>query len=281
MTKRFDPLASLVYLPPDAGLDGYQALAINELEIGKGWARDAKAAKAYARLFRTLFANRLLERHVFRAVLLDPGPEFTPYESGRVLRMEGKVTVFSLGNGWKRYFSFWCPFLQGGATDFQIEARFRDAVTGEVVMEFADRRRHLGNTAWGPNMRTFSGEFVMKHTVQLTARSLADFIAEGPVGESLPPKAVAPAQPAGEGTNEVARGPGAAQTNGGRATRVPEAPLLGKGGSTARVPEAPLLGKGAGAGQGAAQTKGGRATRAPQAPLLAKGGSTARATAAE
>ena len=223
MTEQFDPLASLVYMPPDAGLDGYQALAINELEIGQGWVRDAKGAKAYARLFRTLFANRLLERQVFGAVLLDPGPEFTPYESGRVLRMEGKVTVFSLGNGWKRYFSFWYPFLQSGATDFQIEARFRDAVTGQVVMELADRRRHLGNTVWGPNIRTFNAEFVMKHTVQLTARCLADFIAEAPQ---------APLLATG---GRTARGPGAAQTKGGRATQAPQAPLLAKGGSTARA----------------------------------------------
>ncbi len=207
MTERFEPLASLVYFPHRAGLDGYQALAIEELEIGGELVRDAKGAKAYARLFRTLLANRLRERGVFAGVLLDPGPEFKPYEAGRALRMEGKVTVFSLGSGWKRYFSYWNPFLQGGASDFQIEARFRDAVTGEVIMELADRRRHLGNTAWGPNMRTFNAEFVMKHTVHLTARCLADFIAQVPGAPLL--------------------------ETGGNTAQGPEAPLLTKGGSTA------------------------------------------------
>jgi hypothetical protein len=175
MSDGCEPLASLVYMAPQADLASYKTLIINEFGVGESWVANDEQATAYAMQIRALLSKQLRNRRVFETVLLDPAQaEQAP---GPALRMDGRVTVFDLGSGWQRYMSFWAPFLSHtGATDFQIEARFVDARTGQTVLELADRRRHMGNTPWGPNYRTFDGQFVMRHTVQLTAHSLAELL---------------------------------------------------------------------------------------------------------
>jgi hypothetical protein len=109
----------------------------------------------------------------FRQVLLAP-PGAAP--SGRTLVLEGQVTVFDMGNGLSRFVGG-LFFLQTGGTDLHVEGRLKDYATGETVMEFADRRRHLANTPFGPNPKNLSDHtFAMKVTALYTARSLAQLL---------------------------------------------------------------------------------------------------------
>jgi hypothetical protein len=95
-----------------------------------------------------------------------------------LLLVEGKVTVFDMGNGWVRYFAG-LLFLGLGATDFQVEGRVTNYGTGELVMEFVDRRRHLANTPFGPNLKNLSDHtFAMKITELYSARSLAYLLSQ-------------------------------------------------------------------------------------------------------
>lgn len=197
MTRDYDPLASLVYMPTKGILGEYDALVIDEFSVGEQWVRDPERARAYGTQLRTLLANSLTSRCAFPEVLLSDEPGLLPRDGARALRMSGKITVFSMGSGWRRYFSYWYVFLQGGATDFQIEARLCDMSTGAMVMEFGDRRRHLGNTPWGPYIKTFNSDFVMKCTIKLTAYSLAEFLRDARrEPENQAPDAAAAALPA-------------------------------------------------------------------------------------
>lgn len=176
MSDQFEPLVSLVYMPQGARFVDYKTLVIGDVDVGELWVEDREAALGYATRFRTSLANRFSQRRTFEVVSLDPAAEAGPGLPGPLVRMEGKVTVFDLGSGWQRYFSYWFPPFERGASDFQIEARFRDAQSGALVMELADRRRHLGNTPFGPYWKTFKSGFVMSHTVKLTSQCLAEVV---------------------------------------------------------------------------------------------------------
>jgi len=49
-------------------------------------------------------------------------------------------------------------------------------------MEFVDRRRHLGNTPFGPNPCTLNSDFVMKVTIKETATCFARLIDKAYMG---------------------------------------------------------------------------------------------------
>jgi len=168
MTDRFDPLVSLVYAPGPRVLADYDTLFIDDITVAKEAMEDPQQVALYALRFRCLLQSEIASLKKFRLVTLDKSYRH-PSTPG-VLRLSGKVTVFKMGTGWLRY------LLSLGATDFQVEGRITDALSGELVMEFVDRRRHLGNTPFGPNPRTFSGDFVMKVTIKETATCLARFI---------------------------------------------------------------------------------------------------------
>ena len=184
MTDRLDPLVSLAYMPPDSGVAGYRTLVIRSLDVGTQWVEQAEQAPPYLAYFRTMFAGSLAKRKVFEQVITHPDPLVLKHAPGPVLNMDARVTVFHLGSGWGRYFSYWLMFLSSAATDFQIEARLTDADTGKLVMEFADRRRHQGNTPFGPSPKTLRNDFVMNYTIRLTAGSLAELLLRS--GEGLP-----------------------------------------------------------------------------------------------
>lgn len=183
MSPRLEPRLSLIYLPPGASFSSYRNLIVGNVAVGENWVESPVQAQRYATYLRMLLARELRDTERFQVVELDPGGHFT----GPTVRFEGKLTGFDTGSGAMRFFSYFLFFLQsGGATDLQIEGRLYDAATGEVLMELVDRRRHLGNTPWLPNPKTFSDEFVMKHTVWETARSLAGIISR--LNNGLPPR---------------------------------------------------------------------------------------------
>ena len=172
MTDEHDPALSLVYLPETAKLAGYRNVVISEFTIGEHVVEDREAADRYALLFRILVKMAMTKSGSFEHVALD-----VPADGGQpACRIEGMITKFERGSGWSRYFGG-LLFLGTGATDLQVEGRLVDAATGAVIMEFADRRRHLGNTPWGPNPRNLKdGDFAMNVTAKLTAEGLALFL---------------------------------------------------------------------------------------------------------
>lgn len=173
MSDAMDPVLSLVHIPPHVSLPRYKSCVVGNFAVGEEWIDNRVYAQRYATYLRMLLVRALEEEGHFEKVTLNPH-EDVPQPS---LRIEGMATVFRTGSGTQRFFSYFLPFLQsGGATDFQVEGRIYDMNTGQLLMEFVDRRRHLGNTPWLPNPKTFSDKFVMKHTVWETARSIASVL---------------------------------------------------------------------------------------------------------
>jgi hypothetical protein len=175
MTDRHDPLVSLVYVDDHLALSMARGVVVGGVDINAQWVRkaDVEVAEAYARYLRAALLLDLARLRQFDFVLPDRGGPNPDDDVAHVLRLETQVTRFDMGSGWKRYFSPFI-FMAAGATDLQLEGRVVDLGTGRVVLEFADRRRHMGNTAWGPNPQNLKDEgFAMKHTARQTANGLA------------------------------------------------------------------------------------------------------------
>ncbi len=184
MSDEHDPLVSLVYLPEPERLSDYGTLLIGEVSVGQGWVECQQEAAGYARMLRLVLQKELRTLDRFAHVTLDAASPESGDGQAPALLLEGAITRFDTGSGWQRYFSYFLWFLQSGATDFQLEGRLTDARSGETLIEFVDRRRGIYNTAFGPNPRTFRGEFAMSLTVRDTARSLAAFIAQTHEGKT-------------------------------------------------------------------------------------------------
>jgi len=187
MTGAFDPLVSLVYAAPGRRLADYSVLFVDDIGVAESRVEDVAEAALYALRFRCTLRSELAALKKFRLVTLD-----RHYASARqpgILRLAGKVTVFDKGSGWQRY------LLGRGAADFQVECRITDMRSGEVVMELADRRGHLGNTPFGPNPKTFSNDYVMKAAIKQTAVCMAQFIGKAFYGLHSPDDSTVPADP--------------------------------------------------------------------------------------
>ncbi|MFW6457165.1 MAG: hypothetical protein ACOC0A_02630 [Planctomycetota bacterium] len=170
MSDSMDPILSLVYFSPNVSMSEYKGCIVGNIAVGGEWVEDQKVGQAYATYLRMLLVQELEKLEAFEKVTLDPNEDVP----SPAMRIEGMCTVFDTGSGTQRFFSYFLPFLQkGGATDLQVEGRIYNVKSGELIMEFVDRRRHLGNTPWLPNPGTFSDKFVMKHTVWEVAHSLA------------------------------------------------------------------------------------------------------------
>jgi hypothetical protein len=178
MSDRYDPTLSLAYAPEPTALGRYRGIVIGPVDVGEGWVEDREDAFGFATFFRVVLKSKLEALGKFDLVAL--GLEECP-EAGlvpeQVLLMEGKITRFDMGSGFLRYLSFILVFLQAGATDLQIEGRLIEPMSGRLVLEFVDRRRHFCNTPFGPNPRNFEKGFAMRVTATETAQCLADFIA--------------------------------------------------------------------------------------------------------
>ncbi len=192
MDDSYEPLLSLVYVAQPTALNRYRGLIVGPVDVGEQWVESPAQARGYATYFRVVLRRELCDFGKFDFVSLDKDCEGKGASSARVLLLEGKITKFDMGSGTMRYFSYFIPFLQGGATDFQIEGRITEADTGRLVLEFVDRRRHLCNTPYGPNPSSFDGGFAMRVTAKETARCLAAFLKMGL--EGMPPVALAQAE---------------------------------------------------------------------------------------
>lgn len=178
MTDRFEPLLSLVHMPDGAEFAGHTGVIVGRVDVGGRWVEEPATAQQYATYFSCLLQKRILAIQKFELVTRDTDFAERSGEPRGLLRLDTKITKFDLGCGWKRWASFSLLFFQCGASDIQVEGRVRDVATGALVLEFADRRRHLGNTPWGPNPKTLDSDFVMKVTLDQSAACLAKFIEE-------------------------------------------------------------------------------------------------------
>ena len=180
MTDEYDPMVSLVYVPKPTSWAQYRGIAIGHVDVGHELVTCPEEALCYATFFRLALRHALLEQGQFQSVTMDPDLLDVPQpQRDHFLLFEGMVTKLDFGSGPKRYLSFFLWFLQSGATDFQIEGRLTNAGSGAVVAEFADRRRDLCNTPFGPNPKTLNADYAMRQTAKTTADCLAQFIALG------------------------------------------------------------------------------------------------------
>ena len=197
MSGSYDPVLSLVYVPEPVALKNCRSAVIGPIGVGQAWVDAPEEAASYATFFRIVLRNRLARLGKFESVSLESQADGSvPAGTGPTLMIEGKITKFSMGSGFWRYASHFLLFVQWGATDIQIEGRITDARTGRLLVEFADRRRHMCNTPFGPNPRTTDNLYAMRVTVTETATCLARFIAEGwdnlpKVGTEAPPEKAA------------------------------------------------------------------------------------------
>jgi hypothetical protein len=180
MTDEYDPMVSLVYVPRPTSWGRYRGIAIGYVGVGHELVASPEDAIGYATFFRLALRQELLEAGQFEFVSLDPDLADIPEEErDEVLLFEGMVTKLDFGSGIKRYLSFFAWFLESGATDFQIEGRISNAGSGAMLAEFADRRRSLCNTPFGPNPKTLDAGYAMRQTAKDTAECLAQFIDMG------------------------------------------------------------------------------------------------------
>lgn len=180
MSDQYEPLLSLVYVPQATALSQYGGIIVGDVQVGEVWVESPEEAAGYATFFRVALTNELLKLNTFDLVSLDKDcEELRTGSRSDILLVEGKITRFHMGSGLMRYLSYFLWFLQSGATDLQIEGRISEAVSRRLVAEFVDRRRHLGNTPFGPNPRNFRRGYTMNLTVKEMAQGLAKFIELG------------------------------------------------------------------------------------------------------
>ena len=200
MTAQYDPQVSLVYLPDSGAFKRCRGIVVGEIGVGERWVEDRQRAAAFSTLLRCMLVQDLARLRKFDFVARDGSRATLGGASGPVYRIDGMITRFDMGSGWARYLGYFV-FLQAGATDLQLAGRVTDAATGELIMEFVDRRRHLGNTSWGPGLCNLTNsEFVMKVTAKQMSECLARFIDS--VGEGVDVRGVATAGPYAGRTSE-------------------------------------------------------------------------------
>ncbi len=178
MTAEHEPLVSLVYAPGELSVRRCRGVVVGDFSVGEGWVEPSREALGYTTFLRVLLHRELSALGVFQFVTLDEETGPQSRDAHKVLRLEGKVTRFNQGSGLLRYLSCLVPFMELGATDFQVEGRLTEESTGDLVLEFVDRRRGMYNTPFGPNPRNLRDGFAMKHTIRDTAGSLAAFLGE-------------------------------------------------------------------------------------------------------
>jgi hypothetical protein len=176
MEDSYDPLVSLVYVPEDTAFSHYDGVIIGCVDVGEKLVSSRSEAERYGTLFRIVLSNQLANLQKFNFVELNCEAQPGPGMPENTLLFQGRVTKFDSGSGLKRYLSYFVFLFQSGATDFQVEGRFLEGRTGRVVLELADRRRHLCNTPFGPNPRTLDEGFAMGVTARETATCLARFV---------------------------------------------------------------------------------------------------------
>ncbi|MHC4788454.1 MAG: hypothetical protein ACYS8K_04515 [Planctomycetota bacterium] len=177
MSDGFDPLLSLVYVPRADAFSRYNGVIIGDIGIGETWVEAPAEARGFTTFLRICLRSKLIKLKKFDFVTLDKkGDWLEPQDLDETLLLEGKITKFDMGSGFLRYFSYFLVVAQLGATDLQFEGRISEASTGRLLMEFADRRRQLCNTPFGPNPHNFQRGYAMRVTAMDVAQCLVHFI---------------------------------------------------------------------------------------------------------
>lgn len=176
MTNRYEPMVSLVYSPAPLDLKDYRGVIVSPVKLAGSWIDSEEEAARYAIFYRVCLLKELTALKTFEKVSFADDPQEWGGSLKGVLRIDTTITRFYMGSGFLRYINYFLFFLPSGATDLQIEGRITQADTGQLVCEFADRRRELGNTPWGPNPRNFHRTFAMTVTAAKTAAAFAAFV---------------------------------------------------------------------------------------------------------
>jgi hypothetical protein len=176
MSDKYEPMVSLVYSPIPLDLKSYRGVVVGPVKLGGAWVDSQEDAARYATFYRICLLKELTALKTFQKVSLTEDPQEWAGSLRGVLRVDTTITRFYMGSGFLRYINYFLFFLPSGATDLQIEGHIREADSGKLVCEFADRRRELGNTPWGPNPRNFRHGFAMTVTAAKTAAAFAAFV---------------------------------------------------------------------------------------------------------
>ncbi len=184
MSDKYEPMVSLVYSPLPLDLKDYRGVIVGPVKLGATWIQSEEDAARYATYYRVCLLKELTALKTFEKVTFEDDPRDWGGSLQGVLRIDTTITRFYMGSGVLRYFSYFLFFLPSGATDLQIEGHITRADTGGLVCEFADRRRELGNTPWGPNPRNFHRTFAMTVTAAKTAAAFAAFVSTARNGDS-------------------------------------------------------------------------------------------------
>ncbi len=199
MSNQYEPMVSLVYSPIPLDLKDYRGVIVGPVKLGSTWIESEEDAARYATYYRVCLLKDLAGLKTFEKVAFEDDPADWGGTLKGVMRIDTTMTRFYMGSGLLRYVNFFLFFLPSGATDLQLEGRITDAATGKLICEFADRRRELANTPWGPNPRNFRRTFAMTVTAAKTATAFATFVStvrdgngdDDPFGGASPGREVA------------------------------------------------------------------------------------------
>ena len=136
-----------------------------------------KADKGYEHQdhYRKFFADRLLGnlRALGRFEVVTEAPAQT---ASRVARLEVWISDLHEGSGTMRY----VVGFESGSVDVQVEGRVVDAQSGEVVLEFVDRRREAGSPNSGLNPKVVMAKPLVENVLLVHASEVAKLLRERP-----------------------------------------------------------------------------------------------------
>lgn len=196
MTSTYEPDISLVYVAPDAQLGGYDTLVVNRLDVSRVWVEKSERTDVYRPYVTDQITRALLSEKAFKKVVQDPQYMSVPRPDEKIVVLDAVITRMEVGNGTARY------FLQLGATDFQIEGRFRDPQTGKTLLEFVERRREIDQNPSNPTAKTLDADYALKRTIREFAGSLSKLVrnVSEPARAGSKVATEAPAEKAQDGT---------------------------------------------------------------------------------
>jgi hypothetical protein len=183
-----DKDAGLVGMARELDLKSYLVIAVDRLKINESDIKDDEDRRLAARLppyFQSELVQRLRAAGIFERVVNLSETEFTP-GAQRALRLEGAITKLAPGSRALRYF----VGFGAGASKAQMETRFVDMQTGQVVLVTADRREAAFGVFGGDS------EEHLKEAISDMARDLAKFVARAREAGG-PLRAAAAGAPAG------------------------------------------------------------------------------------
>ncbi len=164
-----DPDAGMVGIARGLDLKSYPVIAVAQFRIPESEINDSEDRRLAAELppyFQSAIVRRLRASGLFERVVNLTESELAP-GGARTLRLEGAITKLSPGNRALRYF----VGFGAGASRTQVETRFVDVQTGEVVLVTADRREAAFGIFGGDS------EEHLKESFDDMARDLSKFVA--------------------------------------------------------------------------------------------------------